>query len=617
MPSSFSNLVRRAVPIIGAIVAIATPGAQPSPPFDLEEATIATLQQRMQSGQETSRSIVDKYLARIEAVDRSGPTLRSVIEINPDARTIADQLDVERKSGRIRGPMHGIPVLIKDNIATADRMMTTAGSFALEGVKPPKDAFIVARLREAGAVILGKTNLSEWANFRSTHSTSGWSGRGGQTKNPYALDRNPSGSSSGSGAAIAANLAAVAVGTETDGSIVSPSNNNGLVGIKPTLGLVSRSGIVPISHSQDTAGPMTRTVADAAALLGAMSGADPDDPATMGPTHGSAPRVPAARRQRGRHVGRPLRVASAGHVGADPRVRPIDYASSLDPNGLKGARIGVVRNKYFGSSPATDALAEAAIAVMKQQGATIVDPANIPTLGKFDDGEFQVLLYEFKADLNKYLTWLGAASPVHALKDVIAFNDAHKDQEMTYFGQEIMTMAEKKGPLTTANYISTLARNRQMARALGIDATMTKYKLDALFAPTSGPAGLIDLVNGDSGGASLAVDRHVGRRLPAHHRARRILPGPASRYVVLRPRLERADADQAGVRLRAGHQAPEAAGVRGDRKPDAAVVPNSLERSRFCRTRRPTRRASVCSAANGTDTTVSAAMAPPLPLPQQ
>ncbi len=275
MPPSFSSLVRRAVPIIGAIVAIATPGAQPSPSFDLEEATIATLQQRMQSGQETSRTIVDKYLARIEAVDRSGPTLRSVIEINPDARTIADQLDAERKSGRIRGPMHGIPVLIKDNIATADRMMTTAGSFALAGVKPPKDAFIVARLREAGAVILGKTNLSEWANFRSTHSTSGWSGRGGQTKNPYALDRNPSGSSSGSGAAIAANLAAAAVGTETDGSIVSPSNNNGLVGIKPTLGLVSRSGIVPISHSQDTAGPMTRTVADAAALLSAMSGRGP------------------------------------------------------------------------------------------------------------------------------------------------------------------------------------------------------------------------------------------------------------------------------------------------------------------------------------------------------
>jgi len=463
---------------------IAVTGAQrpPQPPSDVEEATIATLQQRMQTGQETSRSLVDKYLARIEAIDRSGPTLRSVIEINPDAQTIADQLDAERKGGRVRGPMHGIPILIKDNIATADRMMTTAGSFALAGVKPPKDAFIVSRLRESGAVILGKTNLSEWANFRSTHSTSGWSGRGGQTRNPYALDRNPSGSSSGSGAAIAANLAAVAVGTETDGSIVSPSNNNGLVGIKPTLGLLSRTGVVPISHSQDTAGPMTRTVADAAALLGAMAGADPDDPVTtrgVGATRTGAPAV-----------------------GADPRVRPTDYSRFLDPNGLKGARIGVVRNKYFGSSPATDALAEAAIAVMKQQGAIIVDPANIATLGKFDDGEFQVLLYEFKADLNKYLTWLGAASPVHSLKDVIAFNDAHRDQEMPYFGQEIMAMAEQKGPLTDAKYVAALARNRQMARALGIDATMTKDKLDALFAPTSGPAGLIDLVNGDSGGGS-------------------------------------------------------------------------------------------------------------------
>lgn len=453
-----------------AVWAIVVAAAQPPspPPFDLEEATIVTLQQRMQAGQETSRSLVDKYLARIEAIDRSGPALRSVIEINPDARTIADQLDAERKSGRVRGPMHGIPILLKDNIATADRMMTTAGSLALAGVTPPKDAFIVTRLRESGAVILGKTNLSEWANFRSTHSTSGWSGRGGQTKNPYALDRNPSGSSSGSGAAIAANLAAAAVGTETDGSIVSPSNNNGLVGVKPTLGLLSRSGIVPISHSQDTAGPMTRSVADAAALLGAMAGSDPEDQATT----------------------------AAGRKGRR------DYSSSLDPNGLKGARIGVVRNKYFGSSPATDALAEAAIAVMKQQGAVIVDPANIPSLGKFDDGEFQVLLYEFKADLNKYLAWLGAASPVHSLKDVIAFNDAHKDQEMPYFGQEIMSMAEKKGPLTSARYVSALARNRQLARSLGIDATMTKYKLDALFAPTSGPAGLIDLVNGDSGGGS-------------------------------------------------------------------------------------------------------------------
>jgi amidase len=459
----------RGAAAVAATWTIAIGGAQPPAPagFDLEEATIAGLQQRMQQGQDTSRSLVDKYLARIEAVDRSGPSLRSVIEVNPDARTIADQLDAERKARGPRGPLHGVPVLIKDNIATADRMMTTAGSLALAGVAPPKDAFIAARLRQEGAVILGKTNLSEWANFRSTHSTSGWSGRGGQTRNPYALDRNPSGSSSGTGAAIAANLAAAGVGTETDGSIVSPSNNNGLVGIKPTLGLLSRSGIVPIAHSQDTAGPMARTVADAAVLLGAMSGADVDDPPTRRSTH-------------------------------------IDYTRWLDANGLNGARVGVVRNKYFGYSPAADRLAEAAIAEMKKQGAIIVDPANIATLGTFDAGEFEVLLYEFKADLNKYLTWLGAASPIHSLKDVIAFNEAHKDQEMPYFGQEIMAMAEKKGPLTGAKYTAALARNRQMARARGIDATMTRFKLDALVAPTSGPAGLIDLVNGDSssGGSS-------------------------------------------------------------------------------------------------------------------
>ena len=436
--------------VLGVLCAVVLTGAQPPAPapFDLEEATIAGLQQRMQSGQDTARSLVDKYLARIEAVDRSGPALHSVLEVNPDARTIADRLDAERKSRGPRGPLHGIPILIKDNIATADRMMTTAGSLALAGATPPKDAFIVERLREAGAVILGKTNLSEWANFRSTHSTSGWSGRGGQTKNPYALDRNPSGSSSGSGASIAANLAAVAVGTETDGSIVSPSNSNGLVGFKPTLGLVSRSGIVPIAHSQDTAGPMTRTVADAATLLGAIAGEDPDDPAT-GPTlrpgsglaRGSAPTRGVGADPRVRPGSAPATGRGRSVVGADPRVRPAprsaptDYTRFLDPNGLKGARIGVVRNKYFGYSPATDRLAEAAINEMKKQGATIVDPANIATLGKFDDGEFEVLLFEFKADLNKYLTWLGAASPVHSLKDVIAFNDAHKDQEMPYFGR--------------------------------------------------------------------------------------------------------------------------------------------------------------------------------------
>jgi amidase len=451
-----------------AIVVLALSAIEAQAPFALEEATIATLQQRMQNGQETARSLAEQYLARIEAIDRKGPTLRSIIETNPDALTIADRLDAERRGGRTRGALHGIPVVIKDNIATADGMMTTAGSLALAGVKPPKDAFIVTRLREAGAVILAKTNLSEWANFRSTHSTSGWSGRGGLARNPYALDRNTSGSSSGSGVAVAANLAAAAVGTETDGSIVSPSNTNGLVGIKPTLGLLSRSGIVPIAHSQDTAGPMTRTVADAAVLLGAMAGVDREDPATRESATKGSP----------------------------------DYMAALDPDGLKGARLGIVRNRLWGYSPAMDRIAEAAIADMKKHGAVVVDPANIPTLGQFDDTEFDVLLYEFKADLNQYLTWLGPASPVHSLKEVIAFNDAHSTEELRYFGQEIMTMAEKKGPLTDATYRAALAKNHRLSRTLGIDAVMTKHRLDALVAPTGGPAWLTDLVNGDGGTAS-------------------------------------------------------------------------------------------------------------------
>ncbi len=432
----------------------------------------------MKSGRDTARSLAEKYIARIEATDRGGPALHSVIEINPDALSIADRLDAERKAGRTRGSLHGIPILIKDNIATADRMMTTAGSLALAGVTPPKDAFIVARLRDAGAVILGKTNLSEWANFRSTHSTSGWSGRGGQTKNPYALDRNPSGSSSGSAVAIAANLAAAAVGTETDGSIVSPSNSNALVGIKPTLGLLSRSGIVPIAHSQDTAGPMARTVADAAALLGAMAGVDDDDSATR--------------------PGVDLGVSRMRSL----RSVVLDYSRSLEARGLIGARIGVVRNRLFGYSDAADRIANEAIAEMKRRGATIVDPANIPTLGTFDQSEFDVLLYEFKADLQKYLTWLGPAAPAHSLKDVIAFNEAHKAEEMPYFGQEIMIMSEKKGALSDPKYKAALARNRQRARTLGIDAVMNKYKLDALVAPTGGPTWLSDLVNGDSGTAT-------------------------------------------------------------------------------------------------------------------
>jgi len=479
--------MKRGVFLCAAMLAIAALSAQAPdrPAFDLQEVTVAELQRRMTAGEATARSLVEKYLARIEAIDRQGPALHSVLEINPDALAIADTLDAERKSKGPRGPLHGVPILIKDNIATSDRMMTTAGSLALSGSIPPKDAFIVERLREAGAIVLGKTNLSEWANFRSTHSSSGWSGRGGQTKNPYALDRNPSGSSSGSGAAAAASLCAVAIGSETDGSIVSPSSNNALVGIKPTLGLLSRSGIVPIAHSQDTAGPMARTVADAVAVLGAMAGSDPNDPVTVraGPADaaGTGPRAQAVR--------------------AGLRARP-DYSAFLNVNGLRGARIGVVRNRLFGYSAAADRIAEAAIADMKTHGAVIVDPANIPTLGKFDDSEFDVLLYEFKADLNKYLAWLGPAAPVHSLKEVIAFNESHKDRELPYFGQEIMTMAEKKGPLTSATYRRELARDLRMSRTLGIDVVMTAHKLDALVAPTGGPAWLIDLVNGDGGTAA-------------------------------------------------------------------------------------------------------------------
>ena len=478
LPVRFAHGARRmltfAVLAIAATVAVVI--AQPrNVRFDLEEATVADLQKRMETGRDSSRSLVDKYLARIDSFDRSGPGLRSVLEINPDARSIADRLDTERRTGRVRGPLHGIPVLIKDNIATHDRMMTTAGSLALAGSQAPKDAFVIERLRAAGVVILGKTNLSEWANFRSTHSSSGWSGRGGQTKNPYALDRSPSGSSSGSAVAVAANLTAIAVGTETDGSIVSPSNVNSLVGIKPTLGLISRTGIVPIAHSQDTAGPMTRTVADAAVLLGAMAGSDPDDNATT------------AANTRG------LR----------------DYSASLVRTGLRGARIGVVRNRLFGYSPAADALAEIAIADMKREGAVIVDPAPIPTLGQFDDSELDVLLYEFKTDLSRYLGSLGTTTSMRSLADLISFNNSHKDQELRYFGQEIMMTAQGKGPLTDAKYREELAHNQLLARAQGIDLTMTKYKLDALVAPTGGPAWITDVVNGDGGMASAPAPSSV------------------------------------------------------------------------------------------------------------
>ena len=444
------------------------------PPFELEEATIAELQEAMRSGKYTARSITEMYLARIEALDKQGPSMHHVIETNPDALQIADALDAERKAKGARGPLHGIPVLVKDNIDTADRMTTTAGSFALAGSIPARDSFVARRLREAGAVLLGKTNLSEWANFRSTHSSSGWSGRGGQARNPYALDRSPCGSSSGSGGAVAASYAAVAVGTETDGSVVCPSSANSVVGIKPTLGLVSRSGIIPIAHSQDTAGPMARTVTDAAILLGALAGPDPRDPATAS-SQGKAYR---------------------------------DYTRFLDPNGLRGARIGVVRDKLFGYSDAADKLVDAAIADMKRLGAVIVDPANFPTLDKFGDTEFDVLLYEFKADLNAYLRGLGPKAPVHSLQEIIAYNESHRAQEMPYVGQEIMIMAQKKGPLTSPEYRKALAHNHQLSRAEGIDAVMRKHRLDAIVAPTGAPPWTIDLVNGDhdlGGSSSIAA----------------------------------------------------------------------------------------------------------------
>jgi amidase len=438
-------------------------GVTPPPAFELEEATIATLQDGMRSGKWTSRRLCQLYLGRIDALDRQGPTLRAVIEANPDALAIADRLDQERKAGRVRGPLHGIPVLIKDNIATGDRMLTTAGSLALAQGPAPRDAFVANRLREAGAVILGKTNLSEWANMRSSHSVSGWSGRGGQCRNPYALDRNPCGSSSGTGVAIAASLAAVGVGTETDGSIVCPSHANSLVGIKPTLGLVSRTGIIPIAHSQDTAGPMCRTVTDAAALLAVLAGADGADPATAS--------APAA----------------------------ADYATALDPNGLKGARIGVVR-AVFGS-PAADALVNAALEVLKAQGAELIDPVEILHLKDYGDQEYTVLLYEFKADLNAYLAGLGPNAPLRTLADLIAFNEQNRDREMPWFGQETFLEAQAKGPLTEDAYVEALAHCRRLSRTEGLDPVFAEHRLDAIVGPTGAPAWFIDLVNGDCGGS--------------------------------------------------------------------------------------------------------------------
>ncbi len=441
--------------------------AAPQKAFELEEATVADLQARMKSGELTAQSLAEKYLTRIDEIDKRGPAINAIIELNPEALAIAATLDKERREKGPRGPLHGIPILIKDNIDTADRMMTTAGSLALAGSVAPRDAFVVERLRAAGAVILGKTNLSEWANFRSSHSTSGWSGRGGQTRNPYALNRNPCGSSSGSGAAAAANLCALAVGTETDGSVTCPSSMNGLVGIKPTVGLVSRSGIIPIAHSQDTAGPMTRTVTDAAILLGAMAGVDPNDAITK---------------------------ESAG------KAQP-DYTRFLEPNGLHGARIGVVR-KFLGFNERVDKLMGEALYTMKRLGAEVIDPADIPTAGKFGDAETEVLLFEFKTDLNAYLERLGPKPAVHSLKEIIDFNERNADREMPFFGQDLMIKAEAKEPLTSPAYLKALRTCRDLSRKQGIDAILSLHKLDALVAPTAGPAWITDLVNGDhiSGG---------------------------------------------------------------------------------------------------------------------
>jgi len=438
-----------------------------APAFELEEVTVQQLQASMRNGTRSAVSIAQLYFARCDAVDKSGPAINSIIERNPDALAIADALDRERRDKGERGPLHGIPVLLKDNIDTADRMRTSAGSLALGESIAPRDAHVAEKLRAAGCVILGKTNLSEWANFRSSRSTSGWSGRGGQTRNPYALDRNTSGSSSGSGAAMAANLCAIAVGTETDGSIVSPSSACGLVGFKPTVGLVSRAGIIPIAASQDTAGPMTRSVADAAALLTAMAGPDPRDPATA---------------------------ASRGHVHPD-------YTKFLDPAGLKGARIGVARD-FFGANDRVDRVIEEAIAAMKGTGAVLIDPVRMPHLSKLGESELEVLYFEFKAGLDAYLKDAGQGAAVRSLSELIAWNNSNAMREMPFFAQEHLIATQKKGPLTDPAYRRAVANCRKYSRALGIDAALAAHRLDAIVAPTGGPAWLTDYVNGDHSGAS-------------------------------------------------------------------------------------------------------------------
>jgi amidase len=440
------------------VTAPSTPASTAADRFPYAETNIATLQRQMQTGLLTSRALTQAYLDRIAAIDHAGPTLNAVIEINANALHEADVSDAERSAGRARGPLHGIPVLLKDNI-DATPMVNSAGSLALANHHPKTDAFLVQRLRAAGVVILGKTNLSEWANFRSPRATSGWSGRGGQTRNPYALDRNPCGSSAGTGSAISASLAAVGIGTETDGSIICPSSVAGLVGIKPTVGLVSRSGIIPISHSQDTAGPMARSVADAATLLSAIEGVDATDSASRN---------------------------SASHIQPD-------YIPHLRDDALHGARIGVVR-KSMGFQPDVDAAMERAIATMRSAGATIVD-ADIPTAGQWDTAESDVLLYEFKADLETYLTRSNA--PIKTLAALIAFNKQHAAMEMPYFGQELFEQSQAKGPLTDVAYLAARDKARRLAGQEGIDTALKSHHLDALIAPAMSPAWLTDPINGD------------------------------------------------------------------------------------------------------------------------
>jgi amidase len=461
----FAELASSAV--VGAILPhrVADPETATAPQrFALAETTIAQLQEGMRAGRWSARGVARAYLDRIAALDRKGPTLRAILEINPDALTIAAAMDAERRRGAVRGPLHGIPVILKDNIDTHDRMQTTAGSLALEGNIALRDAFLVERLRAAGAVILAKANLSEWANFRSTRSSSGWSARGRQCRNPYVLDRSPSGSSSGSAVAVSANLCAVAVGTETDGSIISPANVCGIVGLKPTVGLVSRAGVIPIAHSQDTAGPMGRTVADVAALLTVLAGVDPRDPVTA---------------------------EAQGHVATD-------YTAVLDVDGLRGARIGIPRRA--GNNPIIERVMEQAIALLKERGAVVVDPAELATAGQLGTNERDVLQYEFKADLNAYLATMPPEVKVRTLEDLIAFNEGNREREMPYFGQEIFVASQARGPLTDQAYLDARAKCIELTRAQGIDATMAAHGLDALMGPSGGVAGLVDLAGGGGGG---------------------------------------------------------------------------------------------------------------------